>query len=225
MRHRSSALSLAVFTAVTLAVPAGLAQGTSTDHAVTIAGYAFAPDAVTVNVGDTVTWRFAGPDTNHSITTEKDQPEAFDSDPGRNPTALDHIAGSTYRHTFAVAGVIHYFCKVHPGMRAAITVVGPAGAPAADTVKPVLKVARVMHRGSRRVSLRVTLSERARVTAVLRRGATRHTVRRTLAKGTSPLRLPRGLRPGRYSVSVSARDAAGNVSATRRVTVTINNRG
>jgi plastocyanin len=220
MHRLSPALPLALLAVLTLAAPVSIAQGTTSDHAVTISGYAFAPGAVTVNVGDTVTWHYAGPDTNHSVTTEQGQPETFDSDPGREPTSFDHLAGSTYRHTFTVAGVIHYFCKVHPGMRAAITVVGPEAPPVADTVKPALGVVGVTRRGGR-TSLRLTLSEQARVTAVLRRGGNRLTVVRSLRKGTSSLRLPSGLRAGRYAVAVSARDAAGNVSATRRVAVTI----
>src|SRR3712207_9096284 len=71
---------------------------------VNIGGFEFSPSSVTINQGDSVTWHFDGPDTNHSVTSDAGQADSWDSDPGRNPTAADHPPGSTYARQFAVAG-------------------------------------------------------------------------------------------------------------------------
>ncbi len=198
-------------------VLAGAADARAAD--VSIARYAFAPATVTVRQGEQVTWTFAGPDTNHSVTTQDGQPEAFDSDPGRTPTALDHLAGTTYARTFAVAGTIRYVCKVHPDMRGTVVVQGQDDTPA-DTTAPVLGPVRV-ERSGRRTRLRVVLSEAARTVVTLRRGATRLRLVRALPAGPSRVLLPRGLARGRYAVTVQAQDAAGNAATPRRVPLVV----
>jgi plastocyanin len=37
-------------------------------------------------------------------------------------TSDDIAAGATYQHTFAAAGTFAYHCKIHPTMKATITV-------------------------------------------------------------------------------------------------------
>ena len=46
---------------------------------VNIAVYAYAPQSITVVEGDIVQWNWAGPDTNHSVTSDAGSGEKFDS--------------------------------------------------------------------------------------------------------------------------------------------------
>ena len=80
---------------------------------VQIEGFAFGPDAVTVDAGATVTWTNFD-STAHTVT--------------QNGSALldspDLGTDDTYDVTFTEAGSYEYFCKFHPAMRATITVEG-----------------------------------------------------------------------------------------------------
>jgi plastocyanin len=93
--------------------------------AVSIAGVAFNPSSVTIDVGDTVTW------TNndglpHTVTADD---TSFDS---------GVIAGgATFPQTFPSAGTVNYHCTIHPTMtgtvvvRAAAATAPPATGPKA----------------------------------------------------------------------------------------------
>ena len=101
------------------------------DHAVDIAGFAFSPSSVTIDVGDTVTWTNADAQS-HTATADD---ASFDT---------GTIAGSTSKSvTFATAGTFGYHCKIHPSMTGTVVVQAAAGgatprptAPPADTVAP-----------------------------------------------------------------------------------------
>ena len=83
---------------------------------VAIAGFQFGPTALTVRVGDTVTWT-SSDSTQHTVT-------------GRDPAAkavLDSESirqAGTYEATFEAAGAYEYFCVFHPNMQGTITVEG-----------------------------------------------------------------------------------------------------
>ena len=203
------------------------------DREVSISGFAFAPGTVSVDPGDTVTWRWAGPDTNHSVTAAAGQEESFDSDPAGPPLSSDHPPGDTFAHTFTRLGTFRYACKVHPTMTGRV-VVGdvpgnpPPGGnppPAGDRDAPSIRSLRVRPgaictRRTRtcprtRALLRFTLSEQATLRGRIRRGG--RTVRSFTARrraGAGQLRLPTvRLAPGRYRVRVVAVDRADNASA------------
>ena len=103
------------------------------DQAVDIAGFAFSPGSVTVDVGDTVTW--ANADAQGHTATADDG--SFDT---------GTIAGNTSKSvTFATAGTFAYHCKIHPQMTGTVVVQAAAGGggatprptiPPADTVAP-----------------------------------------------------------------------------------------
>jgi len=87
-------------------------DGPAVPGEVRIEGFAFGPDAVTVEVGATVTW------TNHDGTTHTvTQNGALLDSP-------DLTTGDAYEVTFDEPGSYEYFCKFHPAMRASITVEG-----------------------------------------------------------------------------------------------------
>ena len=83
---------------------------TPTDHAVTISGFAFAPDSLSIAVGDTVTWTNDDA-VNHSSTSDDD---AWD-------TGLI-ASGTSATVTFDTAGTFAYHCTPHPNMTATVTV-------------------------------------------------------------------------------------------------------
>jgi Copper binding proteins, plastocyanin/azurin family len=87
--------------------------------AVDIAGFAFAPQSVTVRVGDTVTW--SNSDARSHTATADDG--SFDTRTIAN--------GASRSVTFSTAGTFGYHCKIHPTMTATV-VVKAAVLPATD---------------------------------------------------------------------------------------------
>lgn len=81
--------------------------------AVEIAGFAFGPDALTVKVGDTVTWANSDGAT-HTVTGKE----------GDTLKSEDLKTDATYEVTFDEAGTFEYMCKFHPNMQGTITVEG-----------------------------------------------------------------------------------------------------
>jgi plastocyanin len=70
---------------------------------VDVINFAFNPDPVTINVGDTVHWVWQG--DNHSVTSVAGSAISFDSGV--------HNTGFTFDETFNQAGTIVYYCKIH----------------------------------------------------------------------------------------------------------------
>ncbi|MEU9685421.1 cupredoxin domain-containing protein [Amycolatopsis japonica] len=75
-------------------------------------GYAYGPAALTVRVGDTVTWMQHDQAPHDVVTTSA--PVAF-----RSPQLS---AGQSWSYTFTKPGTYSYYCSVHPDMRATVTV-------------------------------------------------------------------------------------------------------
>lgn len=124
-RAASAAAALAAVCAAVLALAPPAAAG---GHAVLIEQYAYAPAALTIEQGDTVTW------TNHDSVqhdvTITSGPTSFHS-----PMLAQ---GQSWTYTFATAGSYSYICSVHPDMRASVTVTPRATAapkPAAPAPK------------------------------------------------------------------------------------------
>lgn len=67
----------------------------------------FSPKAITVGVGDTVTWRFEGKSA-HNVTGDD--------------FASDLMKDGTFEETFDEAGEFDYVCTVHPGMKGSVSV-------------------------------------------------------------------------------------------------------
>jgi plastocyanin len=192
-----------------LAVPSSAA-----DRRVSVAVFDYRPDTVTVNPGDSVTWRWTGPDTNHSVRAVRGESEQFDSDPGRPVDRINHEIGATFGHTFTNPGRFDYLCLVHPRfMRGTVMVKAVP-----DRVAPRIRSLRAS--ASR---LRFRLSERARVSAQIRRVGSPmsskpvRTMKLTGRRGRNDVRLrTRGLPPARYQITLTATDEVGNVSKPAR---------
>jgi LPXTG-motif cell wall-anchored protein len=76
---------------------------------VSIKDFSFGPSAITVHVGDTVTWSNQGP-SSHTATGS-----------GFNTGILKK--GQSGSHTFSSAGTFSYICSIHPFMKGSVTVV------------------------------------------------------------------------------------------------------
>ena len=207
----------------------GLAAAPASAADVHIKNFAFSPTPVTIAQGDTVTWHWDGPDTNHSVTSDPNQPDSFDSDPGRTPTSADHLPGSTFAHTFNTPGTFTYICKVHSFMTGKVNVTPPGGGPPPDTTAP--KVSGLKASGGKKcrrhakhckgkpTTVRFSLSEDATV-KIAASGKTRATVAGHAGPNTVKISTKK-LAPGKYTLVVTATDAAGNASLAAKTPVKV----
>ena len=84
----------------------GAADAATPTNAVTVKSNSFTPASLTVKVGDTVTWTWAG--GNHDVVSG-----ANCTSDGSWKSSLQSAAGSTFTHTFDKAGSFEYFCNPH----------------------------------------------------------------------------------------------------------------
>jgi plastocyanin len=190
----------------------------------------FSPNNVTVAVGDTVTVVNAGGAVAHDLIWRDGAPGFARMGPG--PTFPANEAAWSSPRTFSAPGDYAFRCDFHPTtMTGVVHVPAPApapGAPApappapqpapaaptpqADRTAPSLTAS---GRATRRtITLRVRLSEAARLTVAVIRGrrmiARKRFTRR--AAGRATLRVRVRTRSGRLTVRITAVDTAGNTS-------------
>lgn len=203
---------------------AALGAGAPADAAsrkIAIGDFRWSPPEVAVDLGDTVTWFWVGPDTQHSVTGLSANAAGMDSDAGRTP---EHRPGDRFELRFTQPGVYDFHCTLHAIVRGRVTV-GPlpgTGAPSADpdpplnvdAVAPVITEPRLLGR-----TLRWTQDEQGAVIVDVERRVGRAWrlagTRRTDGHvGWNRAALPaRVRRPGRYRALLVATDAAGNKTA------------
>jgi len=100
---------LAVAATAALLVPSGAAEARA-GASVTVADMAFSPGAVSVGLGQTVTWSFQD-SVAHTSTSDQG---FWDSGTKTN--------GTTYARTFTSAGTFAYHCSIHAMMRGTVKV-------------------------------------------------------------------------------------------------------
>jgi plastocyanin len=190
----------------------------------------WSPAEVSINAGETVTWRYDGTQLPHDVVSTSSNWSIDSPSSRQDPTPV------VYR--FDAVGVYSFICSFHGStMSGTVTVGDPPPPPlseqpfandqAAPTVFEVTdakrpRVTRVRTRGlDGAARVRFRLDEPGRVTIRLQRGAqgTTRTVRMRAA-GARTVRL-RGLAAGRYRVEVRARDLGGNRSLLKRARVTV----
>ena len=219
----------ALISATLLVLGAAAAPAQAAD--VTIANFAFSPTPITIAQGDTVTWHWAGPDTNHSVTSDPMQADSFDSDPMRAPLSTDHPPGDTFDHKFDTPGTFSYHCQVHSSMHGKVVVTAPGGGPPPDTTPPAItalkaKGGRTCKKHAKKCKPKATtvsfsLSE-ASVVKLTVKGRPKATVSTSMNAGPNKLSIStKRLPPGKYTVKVVATDAAGNASAPAQTTAKV----
>jgi plastocyanin len=123
------------------AIVAGLAvfpaTAGATSRKVAIGNFQWSIPAVTINLGDTVTWYWVGPDTQHSVTGVSANDTQFNSDPGRTPS---HSPGDRFSVKFTSPGSYQFQCVLHAIVRGSVTVepIPGNGAPSPDPDPPIL---------------------------------------------------------------------------------------
>ena len=122
---------LVIAAVLVLVAPIGTRAAT---HEVTIAGFAFTPQELTVTVGDTVTWTNTDPVAHTATSTAG----AFDSG--------EVAEGASYSVTFTSPGTYDYLCTPHPSMTGRVVVVA-AAAPASPAPSGLPNVATAPARG------------------------------------------------------------------------------
>jgi len=198
---------------------------------VTISNFSFMPSSITIGQGDTVKWTWAGPDTNHSVSANSGQTESFDSDPSGTAFTINHPQGFTFSHTFNTAGTFTYFCKVHSYMTGKVTVNLPGGGSPPDTTAP--KFSKVSATGGRKCKkgqknckgrstvLKFNLSEASTVKVRVPKHKAAN-VTRAGKKGSNTIKFSTSkLPPGKWTLNLTAKDAAGNTSPVKPVTVKV----
>ena len=97
--------------------PAAAGGKAMTHHEVAMRDYSFAPESLSVSVGDTVTWVNRG-QAAHSTTSGVDGKPDGRWDSGQ----MDPRA--SYSHVFSETGNFHYYCTPHQamGMKGVISV-------------------------------------------------------------------------------------------------------
>ena len=134
--RKTSLMRGVLISATLLLLGASAAPAQAAD--VTISNFSFSPTPITITQGDTVTWHWAGPDTNHSVTSDASQADSFDSDPTHAPLSTDHPPGDTFDHQFNTPGTFTYHCQVHSSMHGKVIVNAPGGGPPPDTTPPAI---------------------------------------------------------------------------------------
>lgn len=216
-RRRGAALAVIAIAAAGQAVVAGPAGATS--RKVALGDFRWSQPQVTVRLGDTVTWIWTGPDTQHSITGLSANAAQFDSDRGRTP---DHKPGDRFQLRFTTPGTYDFHCVLHGVVRGSVTVepLPGDGTPSPDPDPPILGdltapvVDAVSVRGR---AIRYTLDEAAKVTVdVLKRKGRRWVLVATRGYdghvGFNEGVLRGTLTPGRYRAFFRAADSGNNQS-------------
>lgn len=96
---------------------------------VSIANFSWSKDPE-IDLGESVTWDWIGPDTSHSVTGTGPGGVAVDSDPGI--PFPDHLPGDSFRVGFDQPGRFTFACKIHPIVRGTVTVSDQPGDPDSD---------------------------------------------------------------------------------------------
>ena len=104
------AAALALYLCVGMEAAAAEAPTKSTGHTIVIDSVRFEPQALTVKIGDTVTWVNKDPFP-HTATSREG---GFDS--------KEIAPGQSWRYTTTRLGVFPYVCTLHPTMKGTLTV-------------------------------------------------------------------------------------------------------
>lgn len=126
-----------------LAALAGLAcllpsLASAANTRISIADFQWSKNAE-IDLGESVTWDFIGPDLQHSVTGQPPNATQWDSDP--NQSMPIQALGREYKVTFDEPGVYFFQCKIHTSVQGTVTVSDTPGDPNSDPgPKPALNL-------------------------------------------------------------------------------------
>jgi plastocyanin len=194
---------------------------------VTARDFFWSPDAVEIQVGDTVTWTNAQGFHNVLLGDSRLNQPGFPADPSWNPPP---------QVTFDTPGSYTFVCEVHPGMTGRVQVAGgeptptptptatptpsvpPPGGGTPDTTPPTISGLTVSATGTG-ARVRLTVSERATVNARFIGRDAESRMRRQVETGTWT--LDSALARGTYTYELWAVDGMANRSTTQVGEVTV----
>ena len=104
------------------AAPAG-----AVNTRVSISNFEWSNKQVHINLDESVTWDWLGPDLAHSVTGVSANALGWDSDP--NTDAPDHRPGDSYTIQFTSPGTYDFQCKLHSFVRGEVVVSDVPGEP------------------------------------------------------------------------------------------------
>jgi plastocyanin len=126
--RRLMRFAAAIAACAALALGLAAASTASSEVGVSIVSRAYQPPALTIEVGQTVTWTNRG-FTPHTVTALGGE---FDS--GRLNV------GESFKVTFSTPGTFAYKCEIHPSMRGTVTVLAPGAAASPGPLGPAQAV-------------------------------------------------------------------------------------
>jgi plastocyanin len=235
-----------VVTAGVAALAVAAAPASAAPQTVVVNNHSFTADAVTVNTGEAVTWNVQ--ESGHNIDVISG-PAAWRSTTGKEPAGaqVTHVFSQAGSYSYicdyhsGMKGTITVVdAPAQPGAPAAGGPAAGAPTPAGGSPQPVSGPAGPVTAGIAQVDgaaptvakprlrdgvLRLHLSEPAKVTVrYVKTDGTAHTVvtrKLNAKKGENTFAMRRWMRPGHYRVSITAIDAAGNVSKPARIKATV----
>lgn len=82
-----------------------------------------------IDLNESVTWDWIGPDTQHSVSGQEPNATQWDSDPG---SVRGHALGESFTVRFDQPGAYLFICKLHSSVRGTVTVSDQPGNPNSD---------------------------------------------------------------------------------------------
>ena len=140
-RHLGGRRALVPLAAIALALLflALPGQALAVNTRVSISNFEWSNKQVHIDLGESVTWDWLGPDLAHSVTGESANANGWDSDPDTD--APDHRPGDSYSIQFTAPGTYDFQCKLHSFVRGEVVVSAIPGNPNSDPgPQPPLKI-------------------------------------------------------------------------------------
>ncbi len=125
---KAAAVLAALCAAVLLSLGA-TAPAQAANTRVSISDFQWSDKTPHVDLGESVTWDWIGPDTQHSVSGQPDNATQWDSDPG---AVGPHPLGDTFTVTFDQPGEYLFMCKLHTSVRGTVIVSDTPGDPESD---------------------------------------------------------------------------------------------
>ncbi len=124
-----AAAVLAALCAAVLVSLGASAPAQAANTRVSISDFQWSVKNPQIDLGESVTWDWIGPDTQHSVSGQPDNATQWDSDPG---SVGSHQLGDTFTVTFDQPGDYLFMCKLHTSVRGTVTVSDTPGDPDSD---------------------------------------------------------------------------------------------